>query len=772
MPVRKILSVMLSLCVLLTIFAALPSARVQAMMADIVVIDSATAAVRSAADPAAASLALVTKNSTFLRLDSSTGTDGAVWYRILHSSSISGWVSSADSSAVVASSAVSDPNTLYLKRVVRVAADSFVLRAAPGTSSAEVATVTKNERMVVVGYDDDPAGITWYEVRYGTVNGWIKRTAVEMTNICSAPAPLDCSVKTPVIYLSPSRQPANPFATGNTNEWEQMTRVANALKPILEERYDCVVHMAQFETPISKFNRPLEAHELGTDIYLAIHSNAGGGAGHGYGTQAYYFPGSAQNKLMAENLVKAISAIAPFTDDAEGAINGMNLLGGCGYGEVRDPGGFGMLSILLEVEFHDHADSAQWIIDNTDAIAAAIADGLDATFHFRPRSTAPTTATTTTTTTTTAATQITAPPQDGHSPLGTTTATTTSTTTTTATTISTVTTTASTTTTTTETTQSTTAATTAPTAPSTPEIIRAGGSDRIETAAEISALGWDHADTVIIASGSSYPDALAGVPLSYAVDAPILLTMGKDGAEDTLLAEITRLGAKNAYILGGEAAVSAKTEADLTAVGLVCTRLAGGDRYETCVTIARELARLTGSVTGTLYFVSADNYPDALAVSPVAAMDGAPILYIGSDSELHAVVAEFAAQTGCASAVLLGGDAAVSARGQSSIEALGMSVERISGADRYATGLAVVDRFADRFGGDGAALATGRSFPDALAGGAHAAKLGIPLLLTDNGTSADLLACASKLNRGDIFVYGGENAVSKTVAKDVLAAIS
>ena len=769
MSVKKIISVVLCLCLLLTAFAALPSASVQAMTADIVTIISSTAAVRSGADPAAAALATAAKDSTFLRLESATGIDGAVWYRIFYSSSMSGWVSSAEATASMAASSIADPHTRYLKRTVRVTADSFVLRAAPGASKAEVATVVKNDRMVVLNHDVDASGITWYEVRWGTLTGWIKRTAVELTNHCSAPAALDCSLKTPVIYLSPSRQPANPFAAGNTNECEQMTRIANALKPILEARYDCIVYVAQYETPISKYCRPTEAAELGADIYLAIHSNAGGGAGHGYGTQAYYFPGSAQNKLMAENLVKAISAIAPFTDDAEGAINGMNLLGGCGYGEVRDPGGFGMLSILLEVEFHDHADSAQWIIDNTEAIAAAIADGLDATFHFRAAGSSTTTTSPTTAASATSTTLATTA-QDGYSPLLPTTAATTTTAASAATsTIPLPTTTAA--TTTTEAAPSTTT-TAAPPISTPPEIIRAGGSDRLETAAEISALGWEKADTVIIASGSSYPDALAGVPLSYAADAPILLTTSKNGAEDVLLNEIARLGAKNAYILGGEAAVCSQTEADLTSAGLACTRLAGSDRYETCVAVARELACLTGTAPDALYFVSADNYPDALAVSPVAAMDGSPILYIGSDSPLKPCVAEFARSTGSATAVLLGGEAAVSPAGQASIEQLGITVERISGSDRYATAIAVVQHFASRFTGEGVALATGRSFPDALAGGAHAARLGIPLLLTDSTPSADLLACVSQLSSGDVIVYGGENAVSDMAAGSVLAAIA
>lgn len=763
MFLRKVSVVAMALCLMLTVVFSVPSMGVQAMTEDVVVITASSVSVRRNADPTAAELAKVSKNSTFPLMETATGTDGAQWYRIFYSETVNGWVSSVDSVTDTACSTANDPATKYLHRTAQVTAGSFELKSSPGGASLALpVTVSKGEHMAVLDHDNDINGITWFEVRYGGETGWIKRTAVIVHSLCTSPSPLNTSQKVPVIYLSPSRQPANLFAVGNTNECEQMTRVAEALTEYLRQNYECVVYLADYAPPISKYYRPLDAYNLGADIYLAIHSNAGGGAGHGYGTQAYYFPGSAQNKTMASNLVSSISAIAPFTDDAEGIYNGMKLLNGVGYGEVRDPGGYGMISCLLEVEFHDHADSAQWIIDNTDAIAVAIAEGLDKTFSFKDKSetqpTISTTSSTTATTSTTTTTTTTVPSQDGYSPLETTVPTTVPTVSTTATTTTTIATTS---------TIPTTSTTPAPTY----EIIRANGTDRIDTAMKISEIGWDDADKVIIASGSSYPDALAGVPLSRAADAPILLTMSRNGAEDELLAEIARLGAKSAYILGGQAAVSSEVESDLKAAGVACTRLAGNDRYETSVAVAQELKNLTDGMFDTLYFVSADNYPDALAISSIAAIGGDPILYVGSKSALQLCVAEFAAGTGCSNAVLLGGEAAVSDAGKVSIEELGMTVERISGADRYATGLAVAQRFSEMFSGNGVALATGKNFPDALAGGAHAAKLCIPVVLTDEIVGDGIRNFAARLTPGNVYVYGGQNAVNDAAAQAVLAAM-
>ena len=44
-----------------------------------------------------------------------------------------------------------------------------------------------------------------------------------------------------------------------------------------------------------------------------------------------------------------------------------------------------MISLLAEVEYHDNADSAQWIINNTDKIARALANALETTLDMQKR---------------------------------------------------------------------------------------------------------------------------------------------------------------------------------------------------------------------------------------------------------------------------------------------------------------------------------------------------------------------------------------------------
>lgn len=87
---------------------------------------------------------------------------------------------------------------------------------------------------------------------------------------------------------------------------------------------------------------------------------------------------------------------------------------------------------------------------------------------------------------------------------------------------------------------------------------------------------------------------------------------------------------------------------------------------------------------------------------------------------------------------------------------------RLSGADRYATAAAISTTFAP--GVDTAFVATGRDFPDAVAGAAAAAHLGSPLLLVDSGIPASTASALSRLRPARIVVLGGSSVVSDAIA--------
>ncbi|MBO1912482.1 cell wall-binding repeat-containing protein, partial [Microvirga sp. 3-52] len=115
-------------------------------------------------------------------------------------------------------------------------------------------------------------------------------------------------------------------------------------------------------------------------------------------------------------------------------------------------------------------------------------------------------------------------------------------------------------------------------------VSRVSGSDRFDTSVEVSKKGWESAETVVLARGDDYADALAGVPYAHKLNAPILLT-GSKKVYDSTLDELKRLGTKKVVLLGGESAISKAVETQLAA-DFEVERVAGKNRFDTAAKIA------------------------------------------------------------------------------------------------------------------------------------------------------------------------------------------
>ncbi|MGM0899465.1 MAG: cell wall-binding repeat-containing protein [Bacillota bacterium] len=273
---------------------------------------------------------------------------------------------------------------------------------------------------------------------------------------------------------------------------------------------------------------------------------------------------------------------------------------------------------------------------------------------------------------------------------------------------------------------------------------RISGTDRYKTAIAISQAGWESADTVVIATAGDFPDALAGGPLAYEQDAPILLTRPGNIHPGTKH-EIERLGATKAFILGGYGAVSNEAAAELETMGLSVERLGGKTRYDTASRIAEELDSDQAVVADGL------NFPDVLSVSSYAAKNGVPILLTRSDRLPEATAVALA---DVSSTYVIGGTGVVS---PAVVERL-PNPERFGGKDRYDTGYEVATRLT--LGTDRAYIATGLDFPDALTGSVLAAKNNAPILLVrpdeiPQATDKQLPAY------GGFSIFGGSGVVSE-----------
>lgn len=120
---------------------------------------------------------------------------------------------------------------------------------------------------------------------------------------------------------------------------------------------------------------------------------------------------------------------------------------------------------------------------------------------------------------------------------------------------------------------------------------------------------------------------------------------------------------------------------------------------------------------------------------------------------------------------IIGGAAAVGTRVEDELAARGYDVDRLGGADRYATAAAVADEVVARHGRpDRVVVAGGHDWPDAVAGSVWAAGDGAPVVLTRGdevpGPTADVLASHRDADR---VVLGGPAAVGDEVV-DALGA--
>ena len=262
-----------------------------------------------------------------------------------------------------------------------------------------------------------------------------------------------------------------------------------------------------------------------------------------------------------------------------------------------------------------------------------------------------------------------------------------------------------------------------------PKNMRVYGDSRVETSIEAakkvrSKLGVNKLDTVIVACGSGYADALSGNWLSAVKSAPVILLDNK--SEDKVASFVKNIIANEGtvYILGGTGVVPKSFEAKLS--GLNVKRLDGESRFDTNMAILKE----TDTSGQDLLVCSGYGYPDALSVSSV----GKPIMLVGS--ELTDDQKEYLETTDIGKIYVIGGTGVVSKSMADSLKEYA-SVTRVGGANRFETSLKSAKTF---FPGqhDYLMMVYAMDFPDGLSGGALAYLYDAPVILatTSNVSSA------------------------------------
>ncbi|GAA1958005.1 cell wall-binding repeat-containing protein [Catenulispora subtropica] len=333
-------------------------------------------------------------------------------------------------------------------------------------------------------------------------------------------------------------------------------------------------------------------------------------------------------------------------------------------------------------------------------------------------------------------------------------------------------------------------------------VTRLAGNDRIGTAVATSQAKWPTAPYVkkgsddatrpaggVVLARYDLPyDALGGSALASSKAAPLLLTPG-DHLDAGVKAEITRVlgpapGSVNGgwkptvYVLGGEQALSPAVFNAVKAMGYDVKRVSGPDRYSTSVAIAKEV---TGSYNGPTQILAAtgDDFPDALSAGAASQSGPRPgsvtgVVVLTHDKVLPPSVAAYISSAAKTANVYAVG-------GQADAALAHVNHHSLVGADRYQTSYLVARTFFGDWQGytapESVGFATGKTWPDALAGGAFMSEVGGPLLLVDPATGLPstqaqgwLAGWAPALKDG--YVFGGTAALGADVPAKIAGDIA
>lgn len=164
------------------------------------------------------------------------------------------------------------------------------------------------------------------------------------------------------IYISPSNQEANLYATGGTNEKEQCHKIARACYDFLKQNgfnVKCTYNNNMYE-------RVKESNAFGADIHLAIHTNATAKHNVTGGAQILLYSLTGERKNIGQAVLNRLAPITP-GESAE------KLIEKPSFYEINSADG---ITIYCECEFHDTKEGSDFIINNTRLIGETIAKGI------------------------------------------------------------------------------------------------------------------------------------------------------------------------------------------------------------------------------------------------------------------------------------------------------------------------------------------------------------------------------------------------------------
>lgn len=171
-------------------------------------------------------------------------------------------------------------------------------------------------------------------------------------------------MRMPRVYLSPSLQEYNLYVNGGTEE-EITNLIADAMEPYL---LASGIEFTRNRPEMSLGEAIAASNEGNYDLHFAIHSNAAPEslAGKLQGVDAYYFYNSPYGREMADIVTENMKQVYPDGEKVQSVATAT----------LRELRRTNAPAVLVEVGYHDNIEDAQWIKENIDQIAQALAKSI------------------------------------------------------------------------------------------------------------------------------------------------------------------------------------------------------------------------------------------------------------------------------------------------------------------------------------------------------------------------------------------------------------
>jgi lipoprotein-anchoring transpeptidase ErfK/SrfK len=296
----------------------------------------------------------------------------------------------------------------------------------------------------------------------------------------------------------------------------------------------------------------------------------------------------------------------------------------------------------------------------------------------------------------------------------------------------------------------------APLALAAPSFTTIQGVDRYQTAIKISQAKFvpDGPDAVVLASGTSFPDALVAGPLAAAYHGPVLLTHSSY-LDTAVRTEINRLKPDMILLVGLPTAVVNQVNTAFPAIRAAgnVIQLTGPSRYQTSRLVANKIKEKLGP-RSRVVIAPGETYAYSLSIGPLASAQGWPIVLTPALPALGVTATQAIADLGATEAVIVGTNVSTTALPTLTV------VKRIFPASVYQAS-ADIAVFAKEQGSSfqHIAFTNYTDYPDALAAAPYLAADNGILLLTSatsvpSSISAVVSAHATEIEKADFIALG------------------